>query len=96
MVLYILFYWHIPAWLWIHRCSKPFVKYFTAINFTSSKNSGAATKANLSKKSITYKIFILCVKLHSHAIVSFWKDLKLQNSRNSYVVQTIIPWKKLT
>lgn len=75
----------------IHRCTKSFVKYFTGINLASSKSSGAARKANLSKKSITYKIFILCVKLHRHAIVPFWKDwkgLKLQNSHSSYVVQS--------
>lgn len=60
----------------IHSFRKAFVKNFTAINSTSHENHGAARKANLPKERITYKIFILFVKLQRHAIMPFWKDLK--------------------
>lgn len=55
----------------IHRFRKSFVKNFTAINSTSHESHGAARKATLPKEKITYKIVILCVKLHRPAIVPF-------------------------
>lgn len=72
MVLYTLFYWHFPPW----QAFAGLEKNFAAINLTSHESHEAARKANLPKETITYKIFILCVKLQRHAIIHFWKDLK--------------------